>query len=337
MPDEAAFMNRRGFFKIAGSVVAASAIGGAAGQVIAANYPSRTFDVIVPTREGGGADGLSRAFINSWKDKIGQDFERQFSPGAAGQVGYELYFKQREMDGSNLLFGNVSAEMIMYALQKPDFRFPEDIYYFCGIDTDPCGIWVSGESPFTSVEEVVETAMKRPVSIAVSRLPHPGTIGLLALAEATGAQFNIVPYGGGNPQVVAVLNGEAECGGGGTAGYIEGARILGVFDREEFVLAETRGDVPLINEVFGTDIPSLYSTRSWAVHRSWADANPDDYKVLQDTSAAVFDDPRFKEEIVQSGVTPWDGVRFRDQSTCMALAQSMVELATKYGDQLTAG
>ena len=329
-------LSRRDLLGGACGLAAAAAVQTWGGRAYAQSYPSRNFNVTIPTGEGGGADQLSGVFINTWKEKLGQNFEKEFFPGAAGQVGYEIYFGQREPNGYNLLFGNVSAEMIMYALQKPSFKFPDDLYYFCSIDTDPCGIWVVGDSPFRTVEEVIETAMKRPVSFAVSRLPHPGTIGLLALAEATGAQFNIVPYGGGNPQTVAVLNGEVECGGGGTGGIVEGRRVLGVFDNTEYVLRETHGDAALINEVFGTSIPDLYSSRSWAVHAAWANANPGDYALLKETSKAVFDEPQFKEEIVRSGATPWAGVKYRDEATCMEFAQNMVELALKYEKQLTA-
>lgn len=327
---------RRSFLRATGGLAAAAAFSTVGGPLSAQTYPGRNFNVTIPTGQGGGAALLSRIFTNSWRKGLGREFEFEFFPGAAGQVGYEIYFGQRQPDGYNLLFGNISAEMIMYALQHPNFTFPDDLYYFCAIDTDPCGIWVVGDSPFKTVEDVVETAMKRPVSFAVSRLPHPGTIGLLALAEATGAQFNIVPYGGGNPQTVAVISGEVEVGGGGTGGFVEGRRVLGVFDNTEYVLRETHGDAALINQVFGTSIPDLYSTRSWAVHRAWADANEADYGMLKDTSAAVFGDETFLEEIVASGASPLAGIKYRGQEECMAFAQTMIDLAKKYEKQLTA-
>jgi hypothetical protein len=333
MTKSAFSMGRRSFMTAAAGFSAGLAAPAVWAQ---SSYPSRNFNVTIPTGEGGGAALLSRIFTNSWRKDLGREFEFEFYPGAAGQVGYEHYINRRDHDGHNLLFGNVSAEMIMYALQGPNFSFPEDLYYFASVDTDPCGIWVIEGSPFETVEQVIEEAMTRPVSFAVSRMPHPGTIGLLALAEATGANFNIVPYGGGNPQTVAVINGEVDCGGGGTGGYVEGRKVLGIFDNKEYVLRETHGDAPLINDVFGTSIPDLYSSRSWAVHRDWADSNPEHYELLKSTAAAVFEDPQFKEEIISSGASPWEGIRFRDQAETMAFAENTIDLAKRYEAQLTA-
>jgi hypothetical protein len=105
-------------------------------------------------------------------------FEYKFFPGAAGQVGYEVYLNKRDKDGHNLLFGDMGPEM----------------------------------SPFRRIEDVIDAARKKTVNVAVTRLPHPASLGALALARATKAKFNLVPYGGGNPTMVSVLNGEADCG-----------------------------------------------------------------------------------------------------------------------------
>ena len=61
-----------------------------------------------------------------------------------------------------------------------------------------------------SIEQLVEEGKKRTVTVATSRLPHPGTIGMLALAEATGADFNMIPFGGGNPTSMAAITGETD-------------------------------------------------------------------------------------------------------------------------------
>src|SRR5688572_4775222 len=99
-------------------------------------YPSETFRVVIPTRQGGGAERIARAFDAAWSQLLGQPFEYEFFPGAAGQIGYEVFVKQREHNGHNLLFGNMGPEMIMYATQKPDYKFPEDYIYFCRTDVD---------------------------------------------------------------------------------------------------------------------------------------------------------------------------------------------------------
>jgi tripartite-type tricarboxylate transporter receptor subunit TctC len=304
----------------------------------AQDYPSRNFSVVIPTGQGGGAERLARSFDVGWSKLLGRQFEYSFYPGAAGQVGYELFVSRRDHDGHNLLFGNMGPEMIMYALQKPEYRFPEDFIYFCRIDIDDSCVFVRNESPFRTIEDVVAEAKKRPVNTAVSRIPHPASIGILALGEAQSAQFNLVPYGGGNPTQVAVLNGEADIGALPIAGIIqlsEQFRILGLFNRTKNVFAEQTNDAPTINSVFGTNIPDLYSSRSWAIHTDWADANPEQFQLLQDTASQVFAMPEFKEAYLQTGA-PWEVIEYGDRAICTEYALAMVDLARRYESVLTA-
>src|SRR6185436_5374858 len=136
-------------------------------------FPSRNMRVVIPTAQGGGADRLARVFDDYWGALLKTRFEYGFFPGAAGQVGYEVYLHKREKDGYNLLFGNMGPEMIMYALQKPPYRFPEDFQYFCRLDVDDSIMFVSRESKFKRIEDLVEEGRRRTVNVAVSRLPHP--------------------------------------------------------------------------------------------------------------------------------------------------------------------
>src|SRR3989337_6950 len=161
-------------------------------------FPSKNMRVVIPTGQGGGADRLARTFDDFWAPLLKTNFEYGFFPGAAGQVGYELYLSKRERDGHNLLFGNMGPEMIMYALQKPAYRFPEDYQYFCRLDVDDSVVYVRRQGPFKRLEDLVAEGKKRAVNVAVSRLPHPASIGLLAPGAAVQSRFNLGPYKRGN-------------------------------------------------------------------------------------------------------------------------------------------
>src|SRR5581483_2050918 len=188
-------------------------IAGAAGAIAlgalprarAQAFPSKNMRVVIPTGQGGGAERLARVFDDFWGPLLKTHFEYSFYAGAAGQVGYELYVHKRERDGYNLLFGNMGPEMIMYALRRPKYRFPDDYQYFCRLDVDDSIVFVRQKSPIRNLEDLAAEAKKRTVNVAVSRLPHPASIGMLALGKAVNARFNLVPYGGGNPTQVAVL------------------------------------------------------------------------------------------------------------------------------------
>lgn len=299
----------------------------------AQSFPSKNMRVVVPTAQGGGADRLARVFDDFWGPLLKTNFEYGFFPGAAGQVGYEVYLHKREKDGHNLLFGNMGPEMIMYALQKPSYRFPQDYQYFCRLDVDDSIVFVRQKSAFQRLEDVVAEAKKRAVNVAVSRLPHPASIGVLALGAATKARFNLVPYGGGNPTMVAVMNGEAECGALPLAGIValgEQMRILGVFNDDNRVVK-----APAVNKVFGTKIPPLYSSRSWAIHTEVVEKFPERFALLEKTSRQVFDNPKYKQEYAKTGA-PVQTIQYGDRALCTKYATGMIELTNEYRGLLTA-
>jgi tripartite-type tricarboxylate transporter receptor subunit TctC len=301
-------------------------------------FPSRNMRVVVPTAQGGGADRLARVFDDFWGPLLKAKFEYNFHPGAAGQVGYELYLHKREHDGHNLLFGNMGPEMIMYALQKPAYKFPGDYQYFCRLDVDDSVVFVRQKSPFKRIEDVVDAARKKSVNVAVSRLPHPASIGMLALGNSAKARFNLVPYGGGNPTQVAVLNGEADCGAlpiAGIAALGDQMRILGVFNDDAKKMAKYSGNAPAVNAVFGTKLPALYSSRAWAIHSEVIDKFPERFALLEKTARQVFDMPKYREEYAKTGA-PVETIQYGDRATCTRYASSMVELANEYRDLLTA-
>ena len=301
-------------------------------------FPSKNMRVVIPTGQGGGADRLARAFDDFWAPQLKTSFEYGFFPGAAGQVGYELYMSKRERDGHNLLFGNMGPEMIMYALQKPPYRFPEDYQYFCRLDVDDSIVFVRKQSAFKRLEDVVAEGKKRAVNVAVSRLPHPASIGLLALGNAVKARFNLVPYGGGNPTTVAVMNGEADCGALPLAGIValgDQMRILGVFNDEAAKMAKYTGNAPAVNKVFGTKIPNLYSSRAWAIHTEVIEKHPERFALLEKTARQVFDNPKYREEYAKTGA-PIETIQFGDRKLCTEYAKGMVALTNEYRSLLSA-
>ena len=300
-------------------------------------FPSKNIRVVIPTAQGGGAERLARVFDDFWGPLLKTNFEYGFFPGAAGQVGYEVFLHKRDKDAYNLLFGNIGPEMIMYALRKPAYRFPEDYQYFCRTDIDDSVVFVRRQSPFKRVEDLVAEAKKRTVTVAVSRLPHPASIGMLALGAALKVKFNLVPYGGGNPTSVAVLNGEVDCGALPITGVItqkEQMRVLGVFN-EKNNLAKYSENAPAINAVFGIKLPDLSSSRSWAIHTEAIEKFPDRFALLEKTSRQVSDMPGYKEAFTKTGA-PVEALQYGDRNVCTKYAQSMVELANEYRSLLTA-
>lgn len=302
----------------------------------AAGYPERELEVMVATRAGGGADRTLRAIAAVWEKHLGVPLKAGFYPGASGQVGYAVFIGKREPDAYTLLYGNMGPELIGWVLQKPDYTFREDWKYFFRTDEDPSVIFVRKDSPFRNIEEVVEAGRQRTLSVGTSRLPHPASIGTLALGEATGAKFNLIPLSGGNKTIAGVMTGEVDIGclpAGVKATTGDQSRVLCVFDNHNPRRAEL-DDAPMANEVFGSSIPALPSSRAFALHTKAMQDYPDRLQTLIDSLEKTFADPAFPAEVEKNKLSSVS-IQPGDQAACDAYADSIIALARKYEPLLT--
>jgi hypothetical protein len=229
----------------------------------------------------------------------------------------------------------MGPEVIMQALQKPSIKLGQDFVYINQISSEVMSLFVAAGSPFQSIEQLVDEGKKRTVTIAVSRLPHPASIGCLALGEETGAKFQLVPYGGGNPSAMAAVTGEVDACALPLANPIklgEQVKILTTFGKNP-APAET-GNAPAVNSVFGTKLPELTSSRGFGLHTKAIEQYPDRVELLRSSMAAVKDDPAYPEAVKKAGL-PTAFIDFGDQATAMAAAEGTLELAAKYEALLT--
>jgi tripartite-type tricarboxylate transporter receptor subunit TctC len=302
----------------------------------AAGYPERAVEVVVPTRAGGGADRSLRAIANVWEKYLNAKVEPGFFPGASGQVGYAVYTGKRKPDAYSLIYGNMGPELIGWVLQKPSYKFREDWVYFFRTDNEPTVCFVRKESPFKSMEQVVEAARKKTLTVGTSRLPHPASIGILAVGEATGAKFNLVPLSGGNKTIAGVMTGEVDIGvlpAGVKPRTGDTSRILCVFDKKNPMKASL-DNAPLANEVFGTNIPALPSSRAFGIHTKAKQAHPDRLAVLVDTLQKTFADPALEPEVKKAKVA-WETIAPGSESDCNEYADNIIALAKQYEPLLT--
>src|SRR3546814_4156480 len=183
----------------------------------------------------------------------------------------------------------------MLTLQDVCIDVGRDLVYFQKTSTEPMAVWVGPNSPIASLEQLVEEGRKRRITVAVSRLPHPASIGMLALGEATGAEFNLVPFGGGNPTAMAAITGEVDCSALPLANPItlgDQAIVLGIFADTNPTPDDT-GNAPVVNDVFGTDLPPLTSSRAWAIHAAAIEQYPERVEILKSTMRQTLEDPAY--------------------------------------------
>ena len=320
-------MDRRLFLKTSAAATAMTLA--APGIARAAGYPERNINVIIPTAEGGGADRNFRAFTSVWKEKLGTEFEPGYYPGASGRVGYEVYMGKSEPDAYNLIFGNMGPEVLNWAMQRPSFDI-NDYFYFGRVDTDPCCLFVGAESPLKTMDDIISEGKKRRLTVGTSRMAHPASIGLLALGEKVGVEFNLIPLQGGKGTVAGAVTGEVDFSvltSGSVIAAGDSVETLLVFGENR--VGEALDNAPNINDAYGMELPEMLSARAFAIHKKAADDHPDRYEVLSRTFKETFDDPKLLEAYVAGRGTP-EYLNYGGVDECAAFMSAMLELGERY-------
>ena len=300
-----------------------------------AAYPDHNIDVVIPTRAGGGADRLFRAVTTVWKKHLSTNFQPGFYPGASGRVGYEVFMGKKEPNTYNLLFGNMGPELLNWVVKKPTFPI-SDCVYFGKIDNDAACIFVSAKSKFKTIDDIVAEGKKRQLNVGTSRLAHPASIGVLALAEKTGAKFNLIPLSGGKNTVAGALTGEVDFSALPASSVVaSGAttRAMLIFD-DSNPLPGKLNNAPTMNAHFKTDLPPLLSSRAFAIKKAAIDKYPDDFKKLQETLKQTAEDPELKEQIKKSGSDP-AFLKYGGVEACQKFAEATLKLGEHYKPLLT--
>ena len=304
-------------------------------------FPSKDINIMVGTREGGGADRNQRLVTTVWKKYLKVNFEASFYPGAAGRVGYQKYMGLAKDDGHTLLFGNMGPETLNWVVSKPKgFSFPGDYVYFNQVDLDPSVFFVHKKrAKFNTIEELIAEGKKRTLNVGVSRLAHPASLGALALAKHLGLDFNLIPLSGGKNTRKGVASGEMDFGAlpsGGIARKYKSWKTLVTFDLNKPTgdYAKALYNAPMVNQKFGMHLPALASARAFAVKTSFTKKHPDRYAKLIATGKATIEDPDFKKAVLKAKL-PWNLIKWGTPEDCAAYAKDIMAVGRDFADLMS--
>ncbi len=192
---------------LAMSAIASSLMVGA--PVLAADYPAKQIELIVPFSAGGGTDLMSRALADALKKHLPQPIGVVNKTGGGGAIGFAEMVSARP-DGYRVGMGTVELATLpplgMVNFQVSDFRT------VARLNSRPSAITVKADSPWQTVEEFLAYAKANPGKV---RIGNSGTGAIWHLAAATlgqktGIEFSHIPYDGAAPAVTALLGGHIE-------------------------------------------------------------------------------------------------------------------------------
>ncbi len=183
-----------------------------AGVAQSQTYPSKPIRMIVPWPPGGGVDTSARMISQPLAERLGQPIVVENKPGAAGNIGTELFTREKP-DGYTLLMGSISANAInVHLYSRLGFDPVKDFAPVAKVSTVPNILVVPASSPVNTVEELIARAKANPGKL------NYGSGGVGSSQHLSGVMFKTatktdivhVAYKGTAPAETALIAGQVD-------------------------------------------------------------------------------------------------------------------------------
>lgn len=212
-------------------------------------YPAKNINLVIPWSAGGTTDLVGRVFARQLEQHLGASVSVVNSPGGAGAIGTQAVFDAPADGYTVLLSAETPATFRVTGVSDLSF---EDFEFIRLLTNDPKVIVVSADSPYDSLEDLVEDIRGRPGKVKMSHT-GPGGSGYLQwlIYGKCGLDISEIQYDGGSGTLLAVLSGEVDFTNPNLSTVIEyveegGLKLLGV-------LSDTRSahypDIPAVTEL----------------------------------------------------------------------------------------
>ena len=297
----------------------------------AAEWKPKQITIVLPHSLGGGQDRLTRVLVKVWAKKLGTKIKVLNKRGASGRIGFD-YFRTQPQDGTVLITTNIATTGIMYASQKPDWKWEDTVYHLGVFGVDPGAIFVLKDSPFKSVKDVIAAGQKKTTVFALSSWRSTENITIHQLMTQKKASFQVIPIGGGGDLVTAVLGGHVPVGFGKVSNIQKGGdrvRVLAVALAKNPVPGMTN-NAPTLDKALGTKTLPVASYRSILAPASLAKEYPDRLKKLKSTFEATKDDAEYIKLAKKVGIATGN-ILDMDHPEMLTLVRSFWSAFDKHG------
>lgn len=282
--------------KILAHIAVATTLAVVSAAVLAAGYPDKTVNYIIPFGPGGESDISARLQEPVFKKITGQSLAIQYKPGAGGAAAWSQ-LNGMTPDGYTVMGTNL-PHIVLQPLQKDVGYTTDDIDTVYWFHYTPDALLVPADSPIKTLKDFIDTAKKAP---GATTLSGSGTNSANHLAQQqfdkmAGIKTTYVPFGGTGPSNAALLGKQVS----GSWGYTTVQMKLGDQVRCLAVAMEKRHpampDCPTFKEQGFDLVGGAY--RGVAVPK----ATPADVKAkLAEILAEINADPEFIKKMEAGG------------------------------------
>ncbi len=266
----------------------------------AGEFPEKDLTYQITFNPGGGSDIRARQQQPKLEADLGVKVKIQYKPGGGGSIGWAIMMKQ-DADGYFMSGINI-PHIILQPLARDNAGYKtEQIKPVILFQQIPFGITVLKDSPFKTLEDLIEHAKANPgaVTIGGSGTWDATHIAHLQFEKMTGAKFTYVPHKGGKPKQTSLLGGHTMASWFGVSEWLpygDKVRNLAVATEEP---VETSPEVPtfkskgfdLLSSVYhGVGVPE--GTPEAAIAK------------LEEAFSKIANDPEVHAMKLKSGILP---------------------------------
>lgn len=198
------------------------------------NFPTKPVTIIVHTKAGGPTDLMARELGRAAEPLLGQPVVIENKPAGSGAAQMSS-LTTAAPDGHTLATITPSQMGQWNSNLKDQFKL-DSFSYVSGVQIDPYIIVVHADSPFQTLQDLINHAKENPGKLNVGGYGAVGSghnVAWNILAEKAGVQANWTPYESTGEAVTALLGKHidiANSNPGQVSQYVESGdlRILGV-------------------------------------------------------------------------------------------------------------
>lgn len=211
--------------------------------------PTEPINVIVAYKAGSGTDNTARVLMTPYGDKYtGQTCVIDNQEGGSGSIGWTA-LAQAKPDGYTLGFVNLPTLCSNIVENLGEYTM-NDFVPICNHVTETSVILVAANSPFNTIQELVDYAKSHPGELKASTNGNKASnhIAVQLLAKTAGFEYSAIPYGGTADQLLALRQGEVDFSSAKLAdfaSFTSEVKVLGVFDTKRLT---EYPDVPTLGE-----------------------------------------------------------------------------------------
>lgn len=204
-------MKRRSVLGMA--AVAMSLALGISSVAQASDYPRRPINIVVPYKAGGGTDAYARALAAAAKEVIDVPVVVVNKPGSGGLNGAQSLLGARP-DGYTIMLTSGGSFLLSTLTRKTRIDALESFDMVAQVGRLQTSLMVPADSPFSSVQDVIDAAKQKPGSL---RWAHSGRGGFhyvagLGFLAANNIEAQDVPFKGGGPARAAIMGKQTDFG-----------------------------------------------------------------------------------------------------------------------------